>query len=88
MTVREYWLEFWWILPTFLYAILLVVLIRRRKWRTGQKITFLTTCVIIIYIPVMHSPFSYFTAAAVVIYLLLMFRVIFKPGIPPNSSDR
>jgi hypothetical protein len=80
--------EYWWILPTLAWTILLVVLSLRGKQRLVQIIAFLTTCVIILSIPAMHSPLSYVTATAVVVYLLLMARVLTKPATPSGTPDR
>jgi hypothetical protein len=86
--MREMWFEYWWILPTLSYIILLVVLGRHGKCQTANKLVLLATCAIILYLPAMHAPLSYFTATAVVVYLLLSSGSIFKTEISPRPSGR
>ena len=62
--------EYWWILPVLLYFILLAVLMRRGMWATvGQKIYWVTICVLILVIPTRPSPSSYVLAILVVLNL-------------------
>lgn len=79
--------EYWWILPPLLYLILLVVLIRRGMWeRTGIRIMFATTCLLILLLPSMHRPFSYVMAVLIVLSLLILFREIFKSEVSSRPS--
>lgn len=64
------WGEYWWILPVALYCILLAVVMRRGMWATvGQKIYWITICVLILIIPTRPSPSSYLLAVLVVLNL-------------------
>jgi hypothetical protein len=80
----EHWLsEYWWILATVLYVILLVivarVLARRGTFeRTWPKIILVLTCVIIVLIPTMHPPGSYVNAVIAVCNLFILFTRFFK----------
>lgn len=82
-------LAFWWILTALLYIILFLVFVRYGKWeRTGPKFLFATICVLILLIPFMNPPISYFAAVFIVIDLLILVRVNFKPEISSRSEDR
>lgn len=62
--------NYWWILPVVLYFILCAVVMRRGMWATvGQKIYWVTTCVLILLIPTRPSPSSYVFAVLVVLNL-------------------
>lgn len=64
--------EYWWILPVAFYFILLAVVMRRGMWATaGQKIYWLTICVLILVIPTRPSPSSYLLAVLVVLNLAI-----------------
>lgn len=64
--------EYWWILPVLLYFILLAVVMRRGMWATvGQKIFWITICVLILLIPTKPKPSSYVLAVLVVLNLWL-----------------
>lgn len=64
------WGEYWWILPVALYCILLAVVMRRGMWAAvGQKIYWITICVLILIIPTKPSPSSYLLAVVVVLNL-------------------
>ena len=88
------WLtEYWWILGSLLYVVLLIVvmqvLARRRTFeRTWPKITLATTCVIIILIPTMHSPMNYVAAVTSVFNVLILFRSIFATHKSSAPVDR
>ena len=72
------WLaEYWWILVILLYVILLALLMwvlnRRGTLKTAwPKISLVINCLVIMVIPAMHSPGSYFNAAIVVFNLLIL----------------
>lgn len=77
--LKDWWFEYWWIVASLLYVILLaisiIVLSRRGTGaRTWPKIALGINCVIILLIPLMHRPGSYINAVLVVFNLLLLFR--------------
>ena len=91
--LKNWLIEYWWILAALLYVILLVilagVLVRRGTYATTwPKITLAVTCVIVLLIPTMHAPGSYINALIVVINLLLLFRIYTKPGISSRPADQ
>ncbi|CQD19252.1 hypothetical protein BN1232_04493 [Mycobacterium lentiflavum] len=82
------WLaEYWWILFLLLYVVLLALLMwvlgRRGTLKTAwPKISLVINCVVIMVIPVMHSPGSYLNAALVVLNLLNLLSSL------PNQRSR
>jgi hypothetical protein len=90
----KHWLiEYWWILALFLYVTLMVFVAlflsgRGLFERIWPRITLVTTCVIIILIPTMHSPGSYVNAAVCVFNLLVVFRSIFRSEKSSEPADR
>lgn len=64
--------EYWWILPVLLYFIVLAIVMRRGLWATvGEKIHWITLCVLILIIPTKPSPSSYLFAVLVVVNLVI-----------------
>jgi len=87
--LRHWWIEYWWILASLVYCILLVVLIRGGMWaKSGPKIVLATLCVLVLLIPSMHAPGSYVNAMLVVLNLLILFRTVFMPGMSSTRLDR
>jgi hypothetical protein len=71
--------SYWWIVAVLAYCVLLVVLIRRGTWvRHGPKIVLVINCALVLSIPFMDRPYSYITAVAIVLSLLIWFRGSFK----------
>jgi hypothetical protein len=91
--LKNWLIEYWWILASLLYVILVMilmrVLVRRGTFdRTWPKIILANTCVIVIFIPTMHPPWNYTNAAVVVFNLLVLFRITFKSEKSPEPRDR
>ena len=91
--LKNLFIEYWWILAALLYVILLVILARflnRRGTfeRTWPKLTLATTCVIIVLIPIMHSPMSYVVAGVCVFNVLVLFRTVFNSEKSSQPVDR
>jgi hypothetical protein len=86
-------MEYWWILVLLLYVILVAVLVwvlsRRGTFATTwPKISLVLTCVVIVLIPAMPSPGSYFNAVIVVCNLLILFWSRPKSENTSESVDR
>lgn len=84
---------YWWILPVVLYFVLLTVVMRRGMWATvGQRIYWVTICVLILIIPTRPTPSSYVLAVLVVlnlgIYRWSLRRGTFVLERPSNPSDQ
>lgn len=81
--LKNLWIEYWWILASLLFIILIVILMvflagRGMLETAWPKITLAIMCVIILLIPAMHPPGSYVDAVIVVLSLLILFRGVFK----------
>jgi hypothetical protein len=81
--MKSWWFEYWWILTSLLYVIVLVstaVILTRRGTaaRTFPKIALAVNCGLILFIPTMHPPGSYINAVLVVLNLLIWFRSTFN----------
>lgn len=71
--------SYWWIVAVLAYCVLLVILIRRGTWvRHGPKIVLVINCALVLSIPFMDRPYSYITAVAIVLSLLMWFRSSYK----------
>jgi hypothetical protein len=91
--LKNWWIEYWWILASVIFFILLImvsrVLTRHGTFEsTWPRIGLAINCVVIMLIPTMHSPGSYVNAAIVVINLVMLFRFIFNRGMPSQPADR
>ncbi len=70
----------WWILPGLLYAILLIVVMRRGLWATlGQRIYWIGTCILVLLIPTKPAPSSY-VLAVLVVFNLWVYRWSLRRG--------
>jgi hypothetical protein len=89
----RWFMEYWWILVVLLYVILLAIVIwvlnrRGTLATTWPKISLLTSCAIIMLIPAMPSPGSYFNAVIVVFNLLSLLWSLPKSEKSSGSADR
>lgn len=66
-------LEYWWILPPLMYAVLIIILIRRGMWEgAGRNTVLAVSCVLILLVPTMDPPTSFVIAVLIVISLLTL----------------
>ncbi|MCW2593538.1 MAG: hypothetical protein JWQ86_5965 [Mycobacterium sp.] len=91
--LKNWLIEYWWILAAVLYVILLAILARVLNRRgtfekTWPRITLATTCVIIMLIPTMHSPVSFVVAGICVFNVSILFRSVFKSEKSSEPVDR
>jgi hypothetical protein len=91
--LKQWLIEYWWILATLLCVISLAVTVcvlnRRGTFgKTWPKITFVLTCLLILLIPTMHAPGSYVNAVIVVSNLWILFGDTFKSEKTSEPVDR
>jgi hypothetical protein len=89
--LKDWWFEYWWIVASLLYVILLAILVktltrRGTVTRTWPKIALGINCVIILLIPLMHRPGSYINAVLVVFNVVLLFKNLLRSESSPDSK--
>ncbi|PQM47914.1 hypothetical protein C1Y40_01873 [Mycobacterium talmoniae] len=69
--LKDWWLEYWWILAVLAYFIVFWLVATRTSATTTRNFSLATICAFILLIPTMHPPGNYIDAALIVLALVL-----------------
>ena len=89
--LEHWWIDYWWMPVAALSVVVLLIVARvmaRRGTlaRTWPKITLAFTCVVILLMPSVPSPESYFLAVIAVCNLLILFVRLLTTENPPPAE--